>query len=76
MDMPRGRVEVSELELKLKSFKIEPQSKEEALENIRKLKSNIGMLGKKSSKKEVLEILKRAGSLTEEVLESRKKERQ
>lgn len=76
MDMPRGGVEVSELEHKLRSFKIEPQSKEEALENIRKLKSNIGMLGKKSSKKEVLEILKRAGSLTEEVLESRKKERQ
>jgi hypothetical protein len=33
------------------------------------------MLGKKTDKTGVASILKRAGSLTEEVLESRKKER-
>ena len=67
---------MSELEFKLKSFKIEPQPKHQALENIQKLKADIGMLDKKTDKRELEEILKRAGSLTEEVLESRKKERQ
>ncbi len=66
---------MSELHFKLKSFRIEPQSKEQALENIRKLKKTVGMSGIKSDKTQLSEILKRAGSLTQEVLESRKKER-
>ena len=70
--MPIG---MSELEFKLKSFKIEPQTKEQALENIHNLKRNIGMLGKKSDKMEVANILKKSGSLTEEVFRIRKKEK-
>ena len=66
---------MSELEYKLKSFKIEPQPKEQALANIRKLKTDIGMLAKASDEAEISHILEYAGSFTEEVLESRKKER-
>ena len=54
---------------------MEPQPKEQALANIRKLKTDIGMLGKVSDEAEISRILEYAGSFTEEVLESRKKER-
>ena len=73
MTCREGGCGMSELEFKLKSFKIEPQTTVQALENIHNLKRDIGMLGKKTDKTEVASILKRAGSLTEEVLESRKK---
>lgn len=66
---------VSELGFKLKSFKIEPQTKDQALANIRKLKADVGMANVRSSQKEVSEILKRAGSLTDEVLAAREKDR-
>jgi len=65
----------SQLEKRLKSYKTEPQSKDKALENLEKLKDEIGMKGIRSDKKEVKEILKRAGSLSDEIIELRKKER-
>ena len=63
------------LEQRLKPFKTEPQSKDKALANIEKLKAEIGMKDVKSDKEDVKEILKRAGSLSEEIIEQRKKER-
>jgi len=66
---------LSELDLKLKSFRIEPQSKEQALANIRKLKAEIGMAHVKADKAKVHEIIRRAGSLTDEILESRERAR-
>jgi cell division protein FtsX len=66
---------VPELDLKLKSFRIEPQSKEQAQEIIRKLKADIGMANVKADKKKVRQILRRAGSLTDEILKSREKAR-
>jgi hypothetical protein len=66
----------SQLEQKLKSYKTEPQSKEKALANIEKLKAEIGMKDVKSDKEDVKEILKRAGSLSDEIVDLRKKERE
>lgn len=65
----------SQLEQRLKPYKTEPQSKEKALANIEKLKAEIGMKGVKSDKEDVKEILKRAGSLSDEIIELRKNER-
>ncbi len=64
-----------EINLKLKSFRIEPQTKEQAQANIRKLKADIGMTNVKADKETVRDIIKRVGSLTDEVLESRERAR-
>ena len=64
----------SELGFKLKEFKIEPQSKEQALANIQKMRSDLG-LKKKVSESKLQDVLKRAGSLTDEILATREKER-
>jgi len=65
----------SRLEQRLKPYKTLPQSKDKALKNLENLKDEIGMKGVRSDKKEVKEILKRAGSLSDEIIELRKKER-
>lgn len=65
----------SRLEQRLKLYKTLPQSKDKALKNLEKLKDEIGMKGVRSDKKEVTVILKRAGSLSDEIIELRKKER-
>jgi len=65
----------SRLEQKLKPYKTEPQSKEKALANIEKLKSEIGMKDVKSDKEDVKAILKRAGSLSDEIIGLRMKDR-
>jgi len=64
-----------QLEQRLKPYKTQPQSKEKALANIEKLKDEIGMKGVKSDKEDVKAILKRAGSLSDEIIELRKKDR-
>ena len=66
---------LSEIDLKLKSFRIEPQAKEQAQANIRKLKADIGMENVRADKKIVREIMKRAGSLSDEILQSRERAR-
>lgn len=66
---------LSELEMKLKSYKTIPQPKEQALDNLRRLKAEIGMKDERSSREEVKAILKKAGSLSDEISELRKKER-
>ncbi len=65
----------SELELKLKAFKLEPQTPAQALENIRKMKEDLNLKNGKVDKKKLNEILKKAGSFTDEVLAARKEER-
>jgi hypothetical protein len=64
----------SELGSKLKEFKIEPQSKEQALASIQKMRSDLG-LKKKVSESELQDALKRTGSLADEILAIREKER-
>jgi hypothetical protein len=71
---PRG-IHTTELDLALKGFKIEPQSKDQALANVRKMRSDLGIENMQVDKNQMNEILKRAGSLTDEVLSSREKER-
>lgn len=66
---------LSDLDLKLKGFKVKPQTKEQALKNLERLKKDIGMANVKSNKEEVRKILKRAGSLSEEILYLHKQER-
>ena len=66
---------LSEVDLKLKGFRIKPQTKEQAQGNIRKLKADIGMANVKADKQMVRDIIKRAGSLTDEILESRERAR-
>lgn len=66
---------MTEIDLALKGFKIEPQSKDQALANIRKMRSDLGIDKMQVDKRQVQEILKRAGSLTDEILSSREKER-
>lgn len=67
---------VSELDFRLKSFKIEPQTKEQALANIRKMRSDLGIDKTHPDKGELKEVLRRAGSLTDEILSYREKERE
>lgn len=66
---------LSELDFKLRRVKIEPQTKEQALANVRKLKADLGVGNKKADKEKVRKILKHAGSMTDEILDSRRKER-
>jgi hypothetical protein len=66
---------MTEIDLALKGFKIEPQSKDQALANIRKMRSDLGIDKMQVDKHQIQEILKRAGSLADEILSSREKER-
>lgn len=61
--------------MKLRSYKTQPESETKALEKLEKLKAEVGMKGVRSDTSEVRAILKRAGSLSEEILELRKQER-
>jgi hypothetical protein len=66
---------LSELELKLKSFKLEPQTPEQALESIRKMKKDLNLKNWKVAKKKLNDILEKADSFADEVLETRNEER-
>ena len=66
---------MSELEFKLKSFKLDPQTPEQALENIRNMKKNLNLEYAQLDEKKLDDILKRAGSFTDEVLDIRRRER-
>lgn len=67
---------MSEIDSKLKGFKIEPQTPEQALANIQKFKLDLGLTGlKKVDKEKLKEILKRAGSFSDEVIATRKSDR-
>ncbi|GEM_PF-1785257 len=66
---------LSKLDSRLNGFEIEPQTPEQALANIRKLKTDLGLPGKKIGKRRLREIYKRTGSFTDEVLKAREKER-
>jgi len=75
-EQPKGEGTIlSELEAKLRAFKTTPQSKESALQRVRRLKAEVGMEDVKSDKNEVKAILRKAGSLSDEIIELRKNER-
>jgi hypothetical protein len=69
------RMGISELELKLKSIKMQPQTPEQAIASIRKMKDDLGLTGRTVDKQKLKSIFKRAGSFTEEVETSRNNER-
>lgn len=67
---------MSEINFKLKDFRIEPQTPEQALANVQKFKQDLGLTGSEKVDKERLkEIIKRAGSFSDEVIATRKSER-
>jgi hypothetical protein len=63
------------LEARLKGYKTPPQPTEKALENLRRLKSEVGMKDSKTDRGELRAILRKADPLSDEILEHRKKER-
>ena len=63
------------LETRLKGYKTNPQSREKALASLERLKSEVGMKNSTTDKDEARTILRKAGSLSSEILEHRKKER-
>ena len=69
-------IHLSEIGFKLKGFKIEPQTPEQALANIQKFKQDLGLTGSvKVDKKRLKEIIARAGSFSDEVIATRNSER-
>ena len=67
---------MSELERRIKSFKLEPQSKEQALANIKRLRKDLNLENVHTDKNRVSAILKKAGSLTDELLAMREQDRE
>ena len=67
---------MSELERRIKSFKLEPQSKEQALANIKRLRKDLNLENVHTDKNRVKAILKKAGSLTDELLAMREQDRE
>lgn len=67
---------MSELERRIKSFKLEPQSKEQALANIKRLRKDLNLENVHADKNRVKAILKKAGSLTDELLAMREQDRE
>jgi hypothetical protein len=64
------------LEQKIRKFELEPQSKEEVLSNIRKLRKDLGLEGISHDKEHIMGILKKTGSISDEVLRTREQDRQ
>jgi hypothetical protein len=66
----------ADLENKIRAIKLEPQSKKQAIANIKQLKRDLGLEGIKNDKGRIRAILKKSGSLTKELLAMREQERQ
>lgn len=60
-----------QLDHKAKGSKLEPQTKEEALANIKRLRNDLGLDNIKANGKDIKRILKRTGSLSEEAVKMR-----
>ena len=65
-----------ELEQKLSVFKLEPQSKEQSLANIKQLRRDLHLEGVSTNKEHIRSILKKVGSLTDELLAIREQDRE
>jgi len=68
-------VNLSELQMKIKSYNVRPQTAEQAIANIRKMREDLGLTGHTVDKNRLKSIFKKSGSFTDEVLETRKTER-
>lgn len=66
---------LSDLQAKIKSFHIQPLTAEQAIANIRKMKKDLDLADHDVDKKRLKRIYEKAGSFTDEVLETRKNER-
>jgi hypothetical protein len=60
--------------VRLKGFTLQPETKEEALANIRKTRADLG-LGGQTDRNELRKLLKQVGSLGDEIVESKRRER-
>lgn len=65
----------SELQMKIKSYNVQPQTAEQAIANIRKMKEDLGLTDRAVDKNRLKSIFEKSGSFTDEVLEARKNER-
>lgn len=59
---------------KIKGSKIEPQSKEEAMANIQRLRNDLGLKNKRGNREHIRNVLKNAGSLSEEAVKMRREQ--
>ena len=67
---------MSDIGFRLKGFRMEPQTSEQALANVQKFKQDLGLTGsKKLDKKRLKDIIARAGSFSDEVIATRNSER-
>lgn len=66
---------MSELQMKIKSYNAQPQTAEQAIANIRKMKQDLGLTDRAVDKNRLKSIFEKSGSFTDEVLEARKNER-
>jgi hypothetical protein len=65
---------VQQKEDKEKKHELKPLPKEDALESIRKFKRDFGLIGIPTSKKRIRDILRRSGSLSDGVTQSRREQ--
>ena len=66
---------LSDLQAKIKPYYVQPQTAEQAIANIRKMKKDLGLTDYTVDKNRLKSIFKKSGSFTDEVLETRKNER-
>lgn len=67
---------MTELEKKLSAFKLESQTKEKALENIKRLRKDLDLENIHPDRKRLQAILQKSGSLTDELLTMREQDRE
>lgn len=67
---------MTELEKKLNAFKLESQTKEKALENIKRLRKDLDLENIHPDRKRLRAILQKSGSLTDELLTMREQDRE
>ena len=68
-------MDMSELQMKIKSYNVQPQTAEQAIASIRNTKKDLGLTDHAVDKNRLKTIFKKSGSFTDEVLEIRKNER-
>lgn len=66
---------ISEIQMKIKSYNAQPQTAEQAIANIKKMREDLDLTGHAVDKNKLKSIFEKSGSFTDEVLEARKNER-
>jgi len=61
--------------MKIKSYNVQPQTADQAIANIRKMKQDLGLTEHAVDKNRLKSIFEKSGSFSDEVIETRKNER-